>query len=677
MKLFQHYKIVLIALALSLGVFLIASNHLFQKWNWAVNDAVLYNESNLPSSEILIVSIDDKSLNDDAMGRWQDWKRSDYADLIEILEENKIAVIGLDITFSEHSQDKAADERLAEVLQKYDNIVVAQDLGMNPLLAEFKRDDASVGIAEFPVDKDQNVRSVILNDSQTYYEHFSIALLKKYLNISEQKSYTSSDKKNYILNDKPVRVPGTNQKISSLPLDRDNRAYLNFFGPPNSYTQISFIDIIQNNFNSEEIQNKIILVGENASSLYDEKMVPVSSGRPMPGVEIHANFIQTILENKFLIPQTLAQQLVTISLIVFLSCFIFYFLSPLKATFAFGGIFLFVVVIWAQIAPQLGRMVDIFYILLGVALSYVVIFVYRYATVERARLKIEKAFSHYVSKDVVAEIKKHPEMLHLGGEKRVMTAFFSDIAGFTTVSETISPEELVRLLNEYFAAMTKILFRYGGTLDKYEGDAIMAFWNAPSLQPDHAKRACATALKMQQHLSILRLKWKKEGNPDIRVRMGINTGDMIVGNVGSQDRFDYTIMGDSVNLSSRLEGANKHYSTYMMVSESTYADSKEDFEFRELDLLKVKGKTQAVKVYELLAKKGHLEENMQRILPHYKAGLEAYYQRKWDYALTHFNKILEIKPEDGPTNIYVARCQVFKAKPPAENWDGTYELKEK
>ena len=673
----KKIKILFIAFFLTLGVFLIAFFNLFQKWNWVVNDTILYDEMNTPSSEIVIVAIDDKSLADDAMGRWQEWERSDYADLIGKLEEYEAAVIGLDITFSEHSKDIESDQQLADVLQKYDNIVIGQDSGGNKVISEFKKNNASVGVVEFPVEEDQKVRKTELSFENVPYEHFTIALIKKYLNLSETESFLDSQNQKYVISEQAVRIPGTAQKISSIPLDKEEKAYINFFGPPNAYTYISFIDVIRGEVNPAEIKGKIILVGEDASSLYDEKNVPVSAGKPMPGVEIHANFIQTILDGKFLIPQSKTQEFVAIALAVFLSCYLFYLFTPFITTLVFIVVVLLIIFLWAELAPLLGRIVNIFYILLGVVVSYITIFVYRYATVEKARQKIEKAFSMYVSKDIVAEIKKHPEMLNLGGEKRVMTAFFSDIQGFTSISETISPEVLVALLNEYFSAMTKILFKYGGTLDKYEGDAIMAFWNAPALQPDHALQACLTALKMQQHLEILRLKWKKEGKPDLKVRMGINTGEMIAGNVGSSDRFDYTIMGDAVNLSSRLEGANKYYGTYLMVSETTYAATKDHFEYRELDLLKVKGKNNSVRVYELLTRKGHLDDTMRQMLPHYKAGIEAYYQQKWDYALTHFNKVLEIDATDGPTNLYVSRCQKFKEKPPVENWDGSYELKAK
>lgn len=677
MKRLQALKIFFIALVLSLGIFFIASQNFFQKWSWIVNDSFLYNAENKPSSEIVIVAIDDKSLADQALGRWQDWDRDLYANLIEILEVYQPAVIGLDITFSEHSQNIEADALLANVVQKYDNLVFAQDSGKNPILPEFKKDDTSVGIAEFPVDADQKVRRAKIVFEDTPYLHFSIAIIKKYFNLFDTKSYLDSKNQKYVISEAAVRRVGINSKIQSIPLDQDNQVYLNFFGPPNSFNFLSLIDVLQGKIQPTDLKGKIVLIGEDASSLYDEKVVPISGGKPMPGVELHANFIQTILDGKFLIPQNHWQEFLSIFISILISSYLFGFLTPLYVTLSFFLLTFCIVLIWAQLAPQLGQIVNIFYLILGVVLSYIVIFVYRYIGVEKARKKIERAFSMYVSKDIVAEIKSHPEKLHLGGEKREMTAFFSDIAGFTSLSETMPPEQLVSFLNEYFAAMTKILFRYRGTLDKYEGDAIMAFWNAPVLQKNHAVLACQAALKMQMHLVTLGLKWKKEGKPQIQVRMGINTGEMIVGNVGSEERFNYTIMGDAVNLSSRLEGANKFYNTFILISESTFLIVKDFFETRELDLLKVKGKNQAVKVYELISSKGQLPEEKKRFLPHYRAGLEAYYQRKFDFALTHFEKAEGILPQDQATQIYLERCRYFKDNPPAKDWDGSFQMQTK
>lgn len=287
-------------------------------------------------------------------------------------------------------------------------------------------------------------------------------------------------------------------------------------------------------------------------------------------------------------------------------------------------------------------------------------------------------FEHYMSPEVVDKLIAKPEMLRLGGEKKELTVLFSDVQGFTTISERLKPEQLVDLLNVYLGAMTELIMKSGGTLDKYEGDAIMAFWGAPVDQPDNAKRACFTAIDMQKKLSQMREVWKKEGKPELITRIGLNTGEMIVGNMGSAERFDYTVMGDAVNLGSRLEGANKQYGTNIMIGEMTYLRAKDYIITRELDKITVKGKLLPVKVYELIAKKEDgISKEMEELLNLYNEGLKAYTERRWNDGILLFSKALEIKPDDGPSKTYLERCQNYLNNPPPDDWDGVYVMKTK
>ena len=223
-------------------------------------------------------------------------------------------------------------------------------------------------------------------------------------------------------------------------------------------------------------------------------------------------------------------------------------------------------------------------------LSFAMSTAFSYATEGRQRRQIKQMFSHYMSDLLIQDLLKNPEKLRLGGEKRVLSVFFSDLAGFTTLSEKLTPEEVVTLLNRYLTAMTDIILASGGLIDKYEGDAIMAFWGAPVLQEDHAARACLAALDNQSRLTELRQEFTRMGLPPVYARIGINTGEMIIGNMGSSQRFDFTVIGDSVNLASRLEGAGKEYGTSIPISEETYRQAQDRVEVRELDLLQVKGK---------------------------------------------------------------------------------------
>jgi len=226
--------------------------------------------------------------------------------------------------------------------------------------------------------------------------------------------------------------------------------------------------------------------------------------------------------------------------------------------------------------------------------------VYRVLTEQREKKYIRQTFSKFVSKSVVDELLKDPDKLKLGGEKKILTVLFSDIRGFTTISERLTPEALVEHLNEYLQAMTDIVFKYLGTLDKYVGDEIMAFWGAPIPQEDHAVLAARASVEMMRVLGELNRKWVAEGKPELHIGIGLNTGDMVVGNMGSSSRMDYTLMGDNVNLGARLEGTNKVYGTNIIISEATYEYVKDHIVARELDLIRVKGKELPVKIYELI-----------------------------------------------------------------------------
>jgi adenylate cyclase len=255
---------------------------------------------------------------------------------------------------------------------------------------------------------------------------------------------------------------------------------------------------------------------------------------------------------------------------------------------------------------------------------------------------------------------------------------FSDVVGFTTLSEQLTPEALVSLLNQYLTEMTNIIFKYNGMLDKYEGDAIMAVFGAPIAHGNHALNACLAALDMQEQLKQLRSLWGKQGRPQLYARVGINTGTMVVGNMGSENRFDYTVMGDAVNLGARLESANKQYNTFIMIGENTYQAAKDHLIVRELDIVRVKGKTELVRVYELLStrEKGISEQKV-KILDHYSKGYSNYLTQNWDEALKDFQLALQVDPNDGPSRTYVQRCQQFKENPPGEGWDGVFVFRTK
>ncbi|MFQ5896482.1 MAG: adenylate/guanylate cyclase domain-containing protein, partial [Nitrospinota bacterium] len=311
---------------------------------------------------------------------------------------------------------------------------------------------------------------------------------------------------------------------------------------------------------------------------------------------------------------------------------------------------------------------------LEIALVYTGITVHSYLSEEKQRRFIHSAFGTYLSPKVAEELVRNPGLLTLGGERKIITAFFSDITGFTNISEGMEAEQVVELLNEYLSEMTDIILAHDGTVDKFEGDAIVAFFGAPHPMEDHALRACLVSLEMQRRMEELRPRWCARGWPELHVRIGLNTGPAVVGNMGSRRHLDYTMMGDTVNTAARLEGVNKVYGTCVMVGETTRQQAGDAIEVRELDAIDVVGKTEAVKVYQPMAPAGGLDLLKAQMVEHYARGLAAYRARQWGEALAHFGRALELDPKDGPSKAMRERIREFQSNPPPPDWNGAYAM---
>ncbi|MEK7389145.1 MAG: adenylate/guanylate cyclase domain-containing protein [Elusimicrobiota bacterium] len=302
---------------------------------------------------------------------------------------------------------------------------------------------------------------------------------------------------------------------------------------------------------------------------------------------------------------------------------------------------------------------------------------YAYAVEGRQTRYIQAAFSQYLSPEIVSRIAANPDMLTLGGERRDVTFYFSDIQGFTTFSEQLTPEKLTRLMNRYLGEMTDTILSSGGTLDKYIGDAIMAFWGAPAPCDDHALVACKAALSNQRRLAGLREEFEREGYPPVRNRIGLNSGPASIGNMGSAARLSYTAIGDNVNLASRLEGANKAYGTYILISESTRQGAADAIEVRELDFVKVKGKNLPIRVYELLGLKGETDEGLLRKARRFEEGLARYRARAFKEAAAVFQAVINEFAQDHACEVYLERCRLCLETEPPADWDGSHALTEK
>jgi adenylate cyclase len=306
--------------------------------------------------------------------------------------------------------------------------------------------------------------------------------------------------------------------------------------------------------------------------------------------------------------------------------------------------------------------------------SYLVLVVHRALTEGREKKLIKAMFGQFVSPEVVEQLAQDPSKVKLGGEKRDMTIFFLDIAHFTNISEKMDPEALIQFLNKYLSALSHVILERGGTIDKYIGDCVMAFWNAPVENKNHRRDAVLAAMDCQAAIDQLN-KTLDPGVPEIpAVRIGINSGTVTVGLTGSEKKLQYTVIGDEVNLASRLEGANKFFGSKTIISESTYEGAKEYVSARALGRVRVVGKASAIKIFEPIGEKGNLDAVWQKALPLYEKGIAAFDERRYGEALESFQKFAEILPQDGPGQLYLTRCQEYAVLPPDATWDGVFNL---
>jgi adenylate cyclase len=479
---------------------------------------------------------------------------------------------------------------------------------------------------------------------------------------------------------------GQNVKI---PLTPFNRHIITFFGPRSKpFPSFSYYDIMNDRVQGN-LEGKIFIVGSTAPALFDIKAVPLD--RSYPAVEIHASLINSFLTNTFIVRLSSWQNfliLLLVGSIIGLASFLF---KPLT-----GGILTIVTVFaYFLIAMTLfgsdHLWIEIARPVLTIIITFTAVMAYRYITEEKDRKFLQSTFKQYLSPELIDIMYNKKQLPMLGGEEGVRTAYFTDIQGFSTFSEKLgSPTRLVELLNEYLSEMTDILLKHYGTLDKYEGDAIIAFFGAPMPMEDHAYQACLTALDMQNALGGLRKKWISEGDkwPEIvhqmRMRIGINTGLITTGNMGSSIRKNYTMMGDAVNLAARLESAAKQYGVFTMISNFTYEMIKDRFETRQVDKITVVGKSEPVTVYELIALKGELDPKVVRMLDLFNEGINYFYTQEWDKAIKILQEshtlepFKEIAPKGmTPSKKIIQYCEMYKTDPPGADWDGVISLTSK
>ena len=608
----------------------------FASWQERMTDLLFTPQT--ASDKIAIIAIDDKSIQ--AIGRWP-WDRKVHADLITKLQtpSSKPKAIGIDISFFEPSDD---DQQLAAAIAQAGNVVLAaEEVDGKTLLplANLTRNTTGFGVVNTLADADGIVRKVATK-FDSLYDHFTIAILKM-----------------------------AGEEIETLP----PTLRINFVGPPKTFKYYSYVDVLNGTVPTKTFKDKIVLVGATAPDLHDDQMVPTSNKNPMPGVEIHANLVQMFKERRFLTAQTRTLT-VGITALFGIMASVITILIPLLPGVIFSTIAVIAYLIYVSSAFDQGQLVNILYPILAIVIALIVDIIFKYLTESRLKAFIRKAFSFYLSEAVLKEVLANPKNLKLGGERRELTVLFSDIKGFTGISEKVEVEKLTSLLNKYLTAMTDIVFANQGVLDKYVGDAVMAFWGAP-VESDHAYLACKAALEMMAEVGKLKAEWKSvAGFENFDIRIGINTGEMTVGNMGSNIRFDYTVIGDNVNLGSRLEGINKEYHTNIIISEATYAKLADRVVAQKIDQVAVKGKTKPVYIYELRGLGKTTTDH--ELLEKFEVSRREYQKGNFPKSLQLFKLLSKKYPNDGPTATYLARLQILtKAKP--KNWTGVFTATQK
>ncbi len=455
-----------------------------------------------------------------------------------------------------------------------------------------------------------------------------------------------------------------------VPVDEQVRTLVPYRGRQGSFPYISATDVLNGEANADQLKNAIVLVGTSAPGLLDLRASPIQ--RIFPGVEIHANLIAGILENSLREnpAYTLGAEVVMLVISGLLMIIALPLMGPLRAALATLCLLLVVGKANLLIWEHGNLVVPIASILLMVLLLFLFNMSYGYFVESRGKRQLAGLFGQYIPPELVDEMSDDPDAFSLEGESREMSVLFTDVRGFTTISEGLDPQELSQLMSEFLTPMTRVIHAHRGTIDKYMGDAVMCFWGAPLQDPDHALHALEAGLDMLATLKSMDADFKSRGWPEIRIGVGVNTGAMNVGNMGSEFRMAYTVLGDAVNLGSRLEGLTKQYGVDMIVNETT-REQVPSYAFRELDKVRVKGKDKPVTIYEPLGLKDELSAELRKELKLYRQALKLYRQQSWDMAEIQFLN-LQKTTERGLYNLYAERIAHFREQSPESDWDGVY-----
>jgi adenylate cyclase len=686
---------------------------------------------------LVILDIDEKSLKEE--GRWP-WGRDRMALLMDMLfDKYAVAVVGFDVVFAERDESSGlkvlqglAQNQLRDVPQfrtvlnqiqpqlEYDKIFadkirgrkvvlgyyftgqkdkrVSGELpapsfqagsfkgrpigftkwnGYGANLSELQQAASSAGHFNPKVDFDGMVRRVpmLAEYNGAYYEPLSLAMVRTLLGRTELLPGFVEGKNGGYAGLEWLELRSANGSLR-IPVDGEVATYVPYRGRQGSFVYISIADVLHDRVEPSQLKGKIVLVGTTAPGLMDMRSTPVAE--VYPGVEVHANMISGMLDQnlKERPAYMLGAEVVWLLLVGIAMSLLLPQLSPAKAILVSG--FFFAGTTGLSLATwQYGN------ILMPVANSWVMIALifaldmsYGYFVESRTKRQLTGLFGQYVPSELVEEMAKHPEGVSMEGESREMTILFSDVRGFTSISEGLDPKELTLLMHEFLTPLSRVIYKHRGTIDKYMGDCIMAFWGAPLSDAAHARNAILAAIEMQQSLEKLQPRFKQQGWPEIHVGVGINTGRVSVGNMGSELRVAYTVMGDEVNLASRLEGITKQYGVGIIVGENT-RNAVNDFVYRELDHVRVKGKDKPVAIYEPIGLAEKVSSAVHDEIKLFHEMRRLYRKQDWDQAELQLMNLQRMSPDTALYHIYIKRIAYFRKNPQAADWDGVFVFETK
>jgi adenylate cyclase len=644
-----------------------------------------------PSDNILIVQVDQQSI--DALSKegitWP-WPRQMYAPIIEYLSEAE--AVFMDILFTEPSSYGQEDDViLSKAIKKASNVylplfltgqqraITAEDEGFLKRLSVRDKISAPLSFNSVIVPID-TLRDAIRGTGNVTISPDEDGVYRRIPLIFQLKQHVIPHfVLSYLLQKRIVNIANGSlyAKDTTIPLT-DGKLILRYYREKNPFPLFSFVDLLNSYIagtkqklqiiKKDLFKGKIVFIGLTAAGLYDLK--PTSILSISSGALIHATTLSNIINKNFI---TKLHWIYVILFMLLICVFIAYSVLKHHSMYINLSIFIISLIVIVTIIASLFKnslYINIIPPLVSLVFSFIISVAYSYAVEGKERLFIKRTFSQYMDKKIVDYLLQNPSLIKPGGQKRRVTAFFADIAGFTTIAEKHSPEDTAMILHRVLNSLTEVIIQNGGVVDKYIGDCIMAFWGAP-VETDHDQvNACNAALQCIESLKELNNAFPKKGSPEIALRIGIHTGDAIAGNIGSDRLFNYTVIGDTVNLASRLESVNKVFKTKIIVSEDTINGTGNEFFARELGLIEVKGKTIPVKIFEIIGEEGRIPSEKREVVMPFNQGLTLYKEKKWHEALGVFDNIIKQNIEDGPSEFYKKKCEYYIANPPlTENRD--------